>query len=140
MGWARTTPGLLLCLITSPDRFSLYRHQTAAKTVWLSKTFCINLNTKRHRDRLALSTLLQFFGTDRVPGGEDSPRMLGCKNLAAIGLPPHAVIFVKYREVSTSTILPNFIDLFAETALYLSFGGHKGGVVRGEKRKRTSSI
>jgi hypothetical protein len=66
--------------------------------------------------------------------------MLGCKNLAAIGLPPHVVIFVKYREVSARTILPNFIDLFAETALYLRFGGHKGGVVKGEKRKRTSSI
>jgi hypothetical protein len=66
--------------------------------------------------------------------------MHGCKNLAAIGLPPRTVIFVKYREVSTRTILPNSIDLFAETALYLRFGGHKGGVVKGEKGKRTSSI
>ena len=49
-------------------------------------------------------------------------------NLAAIGLPPHVVIFVKYREVSTCTILLNFIDLSAETALYSRFGGHKGGV------------
>jgi len=43
-------------------------------------------------------------------------------------------------------ILPNFIDLSAETALYSRFGGHKGGVVtgekgeKGEKRRRTSSI
>ena len=40
-------------------------------------------------------------------------------------------------------ILPNFIDLSAETALYSRFGGHKGGVVmgeKGEKRKRTSLI
>ena len=59
--------------------------------------------------------------------------MLGCKNLAAIGLPPHVVIFVKYREVSTRTMLLNFIDLSAETALYSRFGGHKGGVVKGEK-------
>ena len=66
--------------------------------------------------------------------------MHGCKNLAAIGLPPYAVIFVRYREVSTRTILPNFIDLFAETALDSRFGGHKGGVVKGEKEKRTSLI
>jgi len=36
-------------------------------------------------------------------------------------------------------ILPNFIDLSAKTALYSRFGGHKGGVVtgeKGEKRKR----
>ena len=69
--------------------------------------------------------------------------MLGCKNLAAIGLPPHVVIFVKYREVSTRTILLDFIDLSAETALYSRFGSHKGGVVKGEKgekRKRTSSV
>ena len=59
--------------------------------------------------------------------------MLGCKNLAAIGLPPHVVIFVKYREVSTRTMLLNFIDLSAETALYSRFGGHKGGVVKEEK-------
>jgi hypothetical protein len=53
------------------------------------------------------------------------------------------VIFIKYREVSTRTILPNFIDLSAETVLYSRFGGHKGGVVegeKGEKRKRMSSI
>jgi hypothetical protein len=53
------------------------------------------------------------------------------------------VIFIKYREVSTHTTLPNFIDLSAETVLYSHFGGHKGGVVEGEKeekRKRTSSI
>jgi len=37
------------------------------------------------------------------------------------------VIFVKYREVSTRTILPNSIDLSAETALYSRFGGHNGG-------------
>ena len=37
--------------------------------------------------------------------------MLGCKNLKlfAIGLLYRVVIFVKYREVSTCTILPNFI-------------------------------
>ena len=40
---------------------------------------------------------------------------------------------------SPCTILPNFIDRSAETALYSSFGGHNGGVGRkGEKRKRTS--
>jgi hypothetical protein len=44
--------------------------------------------------------------------------MLGCKN--------SAVIFVKYREVPTHTILPNFIDLSVETALYLRFGGGMG--------------
>jgi hypothetical protein len=44
--------------------------------------------------------------------------MLGCKNIA--------VIFVKYREVPTHTILPNFIDLSVETALYLRFGGGMG--------------
>ena len=44
--------------------------------------------------------------------------MLGCKN--------SVVIFVKYREVSTHTILPNFIDLSVETALYLRFGGGMG--------------
>ena len=33
--------------------------------------------------------------------------MLGCKN--------SVVIFVKYREVPTHTILPNFIDLSVET-------------------------
>ena len=48
-----------------------------------------------------------------------------------------ALIFVKYRKVSTRTILSNFIDLSAETALYSRFGGHNGGVVMGEKRKRT---
>jgi len=36
------------------------------------------------------------------------------------------VIFVKYREVSTSTILPNSIDLSAEIALYSRFSGHNG--------------
>jgi hypothetical protein len=44
--------------------------------------------------------------------------MLGCKN--------SAVIFVKYREVSTHTILPNFIDLSVETALYLRFSEGMG--------------
>jgi hypothetical protein len=44
--------------------------------------------------------------------------MLGCKN--------SAVIFVKYREAPTHTILPNFIDLSVETALYLRFGGGMG--------------
>ena len=61
--------------------------------------------------------------------------MLGCKNLAAVGLPPHVVIFVKCREVSTHTILLNFIDLSVETALYSRFGGHKGGIVKGEKEE-----
>ena len=46
------------------------------------------------------------------------------------------VIFVKYREVPTRTILPNFVNLSAETALYSRFGGQNGGIVRGEKRKR----
>ena len=49
----------------------------------------------------------------------------------------------KYCEVSTHTIFPNFIDLSAETVLSSRFGGHKGGVAKGEKgekRKRTSSI
>ena len=41
--------------------------------------------------------------------------MLGCKNLALATF-RSAVIFVKYRKVSTCTILPNFIDLSAETA------------------------
>src|ERR1700733_6152981 len=41
------------------------------------------------------------------------------------------VIFIKYREVSTHMILPNFIDLSAETTLYSRFGGHKGSVVTG---------
>jgi hypothetical protein len=53
------------------------------------------------------------------------------------------VIFIKYLEVSTRTILPNFIDLSAETVLSSRFGGHKGGVAKGEKgekRKCTSSI
>ena len=44
--------------------------------------------------------------------------MLGCKN--------SVVIFVKYREVSTHTILLNFIDLSVERALYLRFGGGMG--------------
>jgi hypothetical protein len=47
------------------------------------------------------------------------------------------VIFVKYREISTRTILLNFITLSAETALYSRFGGH---VVKGEERKRISLI
>ena len=53
------------------------------------------------------------------------------------------IIFIKYREVSTHTIFLNFIDLSAETVLSSRFGGHKGGVAKGEKgekRKRTSSI
>jgi hypothetical protein len=50
-----------------------------------------------------------------------------------------AVIFVKRRTVSIRTILPNFIDLSAET-LYLRSGGHNGGVIKAEKRKRTSLI
>ena len=33
------------------------------------------------------------------------------------------MIFVKYREVSTRTILPIFIDLTGEIALYSRFGG-----------------
>ena len=54
-----------------------------------------------------------------------------------------AVIFIKYHKVSTHAIFPNFIDLSAETVLSSRFGGHKGGVAKGEKgekRKRTSSI
>jgi len=46
------------------------------------------------------------------------------------------VIFVKYREASTCMILPNFVNLSAEIALYSRFGGHNGGIVKGEKRKR----
>ena len=46
------------------------------------------------------------------------------------------VIFVKYREVPTRTILPNFVNLSAETALYSRFGGQNGGIVKGEERKR----
>jgi len=41
------------------------------------------------------------------------------------------MIFVKSHEVSTCTILPNFINLSAETALYSRFGGHNRGVVKG---------
>ena len=41
------------------------------------------------------------------------------------------MIFVKSREVSTCTILPNFINLSVETALYSCFGGHNRGVVKG---------
>ena len=41
------------------------------------------------------------------------------------------MIFIKYREVSTHTIFPNFIDLSAETVLSSRFGGHKGGVAKG---------
>ena len=70
--------------------------------------------------------------------------MLGCKNLASSGLEAaflrSAVIFVKYRKVSARMILLNFINLSAETALCSRFGGHNGGVVKGEKRKRTSSV
>ena len=36
------------------------------------------------------------------------------------------VIFVKYCEVSTYTILPN-LSAIAGTALYSCFGGHSGG-------------
>ena len=48
------------------------------------------------------------------------------------------VIFVKYREVSTRTILPNFIDLFTETALYSRFRG-VGERGREESVRRASS-
>ena len=48
------------------------------------------------------------------------------------------VIFIKYREVSTRTILPNFIDLSPETVLSSRFGGHKGGVARGRRGRRGS--
>jgi len=41
-----------------------------------------------------------------------------------------AVIFIKYRKVSTCTILPNFID---QTALYSRFGGHIRDLVKGEE-------
>ena len=61
--------------------------------------------------------------------------MLGCKNLAPATFFCSAVIFVKYRKVSTYMILPNFINLSAETTLHSRFGGHNGGVVKGEKRK-----
>ena len=64
--------------------------------------------------------------------------MLGYKNFAAIGLPPYVVVFVKYREASTRTVLLNFTDLSAETALYSRFGGHKGGVIKREKGRRGS--
>jgi len=68
--------------------------------------------------------------------------MLGYKNLAsgglAIGL--HSiVIFIKYREVSTLRYC-QISSVIAETALYSRFGGHNGGVVKGEKRKRTFLI
>ena len=46
------------------------------------------------------------------------------------------VIFIKYREVSTYMILPNFIDFSTETVLYSRFGGHKGGVVTGRRGRR----
>jgi len=62
--------------------------------------------------------------------------MLGYKDITSGGLPPSVVIFVKYREASTRTILPNFVNLSAEAALYSRFGGHNGGIVKGEKRKR----
>ena len=45
-------------------------------------------------------------------------------------------IFIKYREVSTRMILPNFIDFSTETVLYSRFGGHKGGVVTGRRGRR----
>jgi hypothetical protein len=48
------------------------------------------------------------------------------------------VIFIKYREVSTCTILLNFIDLSAETVLSSRFGGHKGGVAKGRRGRRGS--
>jgi hypothetical protein len=43
------------------------------------------------------------------------------------------VIFIRYREISTRTILPNFIDLSAERVLSSRFGGHKGGEAKGER-------
>ena len=60
--------------------------------------------------------------------------MLGYKNFCN----PNVMIFIKYHKVSTHMILPNFINLFVETALYSRFGYHKRGVVteeKGEKRK-----
>ena len=60
--------------------------------------------------------------------------MPSCKNLHDRSI----VIFVKYREVSTRTIL--LIDLSMEIALYSCFGGHNKSVVKGEKRKRMSLI
>jgi len=48
------------------------------------------------------------------------------------------VIFIKYREVSTRIILPNFINHSAKTALYSRFGGHKGGIVTGRRGRRGS--
>ena len=65
--------------------------------------------------------------------------MLGCKNLRDRPSSVVIVIFAKYREISTRTMLPNFIDLSAEAVLYSLFGGHNGGVVKGAQRKRTSS-
>ena len=63
--------------------------------------------------------------------------MLCCENLASdrleasdgysrLALLRSVVIFIKYCEVSTHTILPNFVDLSAETALYSHFGGGVG--------------
>ena len=46
------------------------------------------------------------------------------------------VIFIKYREVSTCMILPNFIDFSTEIVLYSRFSGYKGGVVMGEKGEK----
>jgi len=59
--------------------------------------------------------------------------MLSCKNLALATFFRSAVIFVKYRKVSTCTILPNFIDFSTEAALYSRFGGHKGRGEGGEE-------
>ena len=44
------------------------------------------------------------------------------------------------EKVSTYTIFPNFIDLSAETVLSPRFGGHKGGVAKGEKGRRGSVL
>ena len=46
------------------------------------------------------------------------------------------VIFVKYHEVSSRTIFPNFIGQCGETVLYSRFGAGVGK--RGRRRKRTS--
>lgn len=46
--------------------------------------------------------------------------------LADFAILRSVVIFVKYCEVSTRTILPNFIDLSVETALHSRFGGGVG--------------
>jgi len=54
----------------------------------------------------------------------------------AIAFLRSVVIFVRYREVSTRTILPNFIGHCRETALYSRFGAGVGK--RGRKRNRRS--